>query len=201
MKINKRRCKLRDQIVVKNMASSSHIFAVGCNKKGELGTGDLNPSPYLQPIYFYVYTEIFDTADISDAEGLDPELPRSQVSASLQNVVSKIPQGVSIHSLKGVCAGSCGSHFTVLCSDNGNILFAGSNESGQLGIDSFVGKLPLPLYFHIATPRQRKIRTVSCGFDHTVQITDMHCIRRIRQITGLASAIAPDLTSGGCRYA
>ena len=169
--------------------SKAHIFAVGCNKKGELGTGNFNPSPYLQPIYFYVYTEMFDTADISDAEGLDPVLSRSQVPASLQNVVSKIPQGVSVHTLNGVCAGSCGSHFTVLCSDNGNILFAGSNESGQLGIDSFVGKLPLPLYFHIATPRQRKISTVSCGFDHTVYASD------------LASASATSVTSVGGRSA
>ena len=171
MYTKRRRVKLV-KVVKKKMARNTvHIFAVGCNKKGELGIGNLNPSPYLQPVYVYVYSEMFDTADISDAEGLDLELARSQVPASLQNIVSKIPQGVSVHSLNGVCAGSCGSHFTILCSDNGSILFAGSNDSGQLGIDSFVGKLPLPLYFHIATPRQRKISTVSCGFDHTVHAT------------------------------
>ena len=142
------------------------VYGVGSNKSGELGAGHHQSCPYWQPIYLYVYNAISESDH--DDDGSESNHPPVDVPASLQVVVSKIPDDIAVHALRGVRAGSCGASFTVLQTDDGNCLFAGLNDSGQLGLDALAGKLPMPLFFNVLGRNQQFIQTISCGYDHTV---------------------------------
>lgn len=60
---------------------------------------------------------------------------------------------------------TCGGDHSVLISDDGNVYVAGSNDSGQLGIENHFAPsfIPLPLYF-----TEKRIVLAACGNEHSL---------------------------------
>ena len=156
------------------------LFGAGCNKKGELGIGTHKSSPFLQPIFVYVYDAIYETEDVDEkceSNGFAISTMPYSIPPALQQVVSKIPGDITVHAMNGIHAGSCGASFSMLCTENGNCLFAGLNDSCQLGVDSLVGNLPMPLFFNVMGRNCNNMKTISCGFDHTVRARSFEWIQ------------------------
>ena len=70
------------------------VFAVGSNKKGELGIGDNRSCSCFEPIHLYVYDGIYESEEYLKEDDSEPST--QDIPESLQHLVSKIPDGISV---------------------------------------------------------------------------------------------------------